>query len=237
MSYEVIDKKSFVTRFPNGNKDIDNLDEQTNETYRLLYQAYSNLFRKYLIEKLELKKYDDEMSNSSLNYKKVSEEKMDIYQSFTKKELNYLYIRNNLYIERLSSEQKELLYDWFVQGKEDLNDDNISFIESTYKQVIFEDVSGTGDILSINYGPDNPSYYFPNNSLVIGIRYDEFDLNGMSDDEWDANHDKQIEEINSLIIRFMLEQKDKISVPLYCALYNDYSIKKKQELASGLVSK
>ena len=57
------------------------------------YLMYRKLFTQYIIEKLNLKKYDDEIAESKLNFIEVKEKQMDIYQYFSKDKLKYFYKR------------------------------------------------------------------------------------------------------------------------------------------------
>jgi hypothetical protein len=226
--FKIINIDDFNTRFPILNeKFINSLDSESLEIYLQIYSVYSKLFRNYIIETLNLKKYDDELLNSGLNYLKVSDENMDIYQDFSKNDLNYFYLRNNLYIERLSIEEKEFLYKIFI-GDKSITEEQIKlFIENTYYKVIFENVNNDGNILNTNYGPDSSEFYVSNNSLVIGVRYDQFNLNGMSDKEWDDLYQKQTFNLIDVIGKIEKNENDKLKVPVNIIVYDDYSIKKK----------
>ena len=56
--------------------------------------------------------------------------------------------------------------------------------------------------------------------VVIGIRYDEFNLNGNSDQEWDNVHNEQINYLNEIIEEIEKMFKDKVKV----LKYNQYSV-------------
>lgn len=225
----IINKEDYETRFPNLNGNfINNLSEKEIEVYLELYSAYSYFFRKYMIDRLDLRKYDEKLTNSNLNYLKVKDENMDIYQDYSKDVLNYFYIRNNLYVERLTLEEKEYVYEKFVTGDNIMSDKMINFIENTYKKVVFENISNDGQLCNINYGPDNPMYYAPNNSLIIGVRYDDFNLNGQTDEEWDANRQKQFDYLFEVMDNLEYDSNNKVDIPVICIRYDEYSIKKKE---------
>lgn len=220
--------EDYNTRFPKLNEEMfDGLTKEEKETYMMLYSAYSEAFRDYIIKKLNLKIYDNDLLDSPLNFKENDEEQMDLYQSITKDNLKYIYIRNNLYIERLTYEERTNLLNMYLK-KSEANPKQIEkFVEDTYKKVIFEDISKSGEIRRINYGPDNPLFFASNNSLVLGINYDEFSLNGLTDDEWSKQHDEQGDKLVSLVNNIINNESDKLDVPLRVILYNEYSIKKK----------
>ena len=66
------------------------------DDYIKLYNLYRSLLTEYIIDTLELKKYDEKILKSNLNFKQTNKEEMDSYQYFSSEELKYLYIRNNI---------------------------------------------------------------------------------------------------------------------------------------------
>lgn len=54
---------------------------------------------------LELDVYDKSIDDSGYKFKPVDPLMMDYYQYMSAMNLKYLYLRNNLYIEKLSKEQ------------------------------------------------------------------------------------------------------------------------------------
>lgn len=227
-NFKTINLDEYSTRFPKLNeKFIQTLDAETLEIYFNIYAVYSKMFRKYVIDLLNLKEYDMELSNSNLNYPKVQDDNMDIYQYFTKDDLNYFYIRNNLYIERLSDADKEFLHKLYVGQLEITDDESKKFIKRTYEMVIFENIANDGSLADINYGPNDIYFIAPNNSIIIGVRYDMFNLNGMSDEEWNQLHDKQIVNLDNEVDKLRSYIEKNIDVPVDVIVYDDYSIKKK----------
>lgn len=227
----ILTEVDYNTRFPQLNsKFIESLKDEQKELYFELYSAYSYFFRKYIIDKLDLKKYDENLTNSNLNYLKVKDENMDIYQDFSKDVLNYFYIRNNLYVERLTLEEKEYVYKKFVTNDNVMSDKMINFIENTYKKVIFENINNNGQLCDINYGPDNPMYCAPNDSLIIGVRYDDFNLNGQTDEEWDINRQKQFDYLFEVMKNLENDSTNKVNTLVICIKYDEYSSIKKKEI-------
>ena len=148
-----IDIQLYETRNPNSNfKFFDNLSDIGKEQYLKLYLKYSDLLYKYMIKKLELQRFDNLLLNSPCKFKKIKENDMDLYQKLGSKHLKYFYIRNNLYIERLSNEE---LNDLINLTMDDL--DSHDFIEKTYFKVLLEDPDPNSKLITI-YGPDNKEF-------------------------------------------------------------------------------
>lgn len=227
---KIIDEKNFDTRFPKLNEVLfNNMNFNNKKTYLEIYSIYRKLFSDYIVDKLHLKNYDFELTNSNMNFVKVAEKDMDIYQNFNKDILNYFYVRNNLYIERLTPSERKILYAKFLNNDYNLDENTKLIIENSYKRVIFEDIHKDSSSCYINMGPDNIDYYVPNQSIIIGFRYDEFNLNGLSDEEWDNLHDKQLVYLSEFLSKMLkqINNNNKLNLPIQVIKYNEYSIKKK----------
>lgn len=213
-----INKSLLETKIPYDNKEyFDSMSPESQESYLKLYSLYNNLLIQYLIKKYNLNLYDEMIQNSKRNFKKVDTKDMDIYQYTSSKYLNYLYIRNNIYIEKLSKE--ELLY--LSNTKEILDYNNEQFIEKTYKKIILENEYTM-------YGPDNPKYFKKPNTLVIGLRCKSIDLNNDSDDELD-NFLSQQQYLKLFIPELSRQLNDRNLDSIEVIEYNNSSVEKRQE--------
>ena len=214
------------TIFPNsGTINLKKMKEEEKKQYILAYNLYRKLFTEYVVDKLELKKYDNKIVNSDLKFKSVNEENMDIYQYCSSNELKFLYIRNNIYIEHLTEKEKEFLMNRLKNNREDLDAEAKQFIENTYEKTIFEDIGKDGKKYITFYGPDSSNFTARNDSLILGMRYDEFDYNGLNDEAWDELHIKQLTYLPEMFYKLVVEQKNKLSVPIVILQYNDFSIR------------
>lgn len=204
---------------------INEMPQEIKNYYFKLYSLYMDLFIRFLIIKTTIKKYDEKLSQSNLNFIKCKSDDLDFYQNFSEDYLNYYYLRNNLYIYRLNKEENEFLKSILISQKIEMTENVISFIEQTYKKVIFEKVMGD-NITEVNYATNNLLNLASNNSLVIGVRYNEFG-NNLEGELWMDNYLKQKELLNvySLNLSNDIEQ----SLKCNCAVfeYTDESIKKK----------
>lgn len=200
-------------------------ERENTEQFRLEYLTYRYFLTEYLIKKLALKEFDEEISNSGLDFSTVKEASMDIYQFFSSSILQFFYIRNDLYLNRLTESEKEFLRKRVQNRKVVIDDEILSFIERTYQKVIFKDVFHNGTSCMAFYGPENLNFSAPNNAVVVGFRYDEFDMRGLRDEEWQDIYDKQTYFLYSLLKRMNEELKTKLEVPVTVIQYNDFSIR------------
>ena len=189
-----------------------------------LYNIYRFFMTKYIIEKLNLKEYDKKIKNSKCNFLPVETDRMDVYQFFSCDELKYIYIRNNVYIERLSSEEINILEEKLKNNDYSIDKKVADLIEKTYQKIIFEDIMKNGKIYQITYGPDSSNYFARNDSLVLGIRYDEFAETELTDEEWKKQNQKQREFLRKIINEMINEFENIINVPINIIKYNDYSV-------------
>lgn len=189
-----------------------------------LYNIYRFFMTKYIIEKLKLKEYDKKIKNNKSNFLPIEEDKMDVYQFFSCDELEYIYIRNNVYIERLSNKEINLLKDKLKNNDYSIDDSIEELIEKTYQKVIFEDIMKNGKKYQIMYGPDSSRFFARNDSLVLGIRYDEFAIINLTDEEWKIQNKKQREFLRNIINEMTKEFENKLNIPIKIIKYNDYSV-------------
>jgi len=220
-----ITSEMFETRMPNGNEEyFNNLSDEEKEKYLKLYECYSNLFNQYIINKLDLHKCDDMIGRSKNDFKVVDKDKMDLYQYLSSKYLKYFYIRNNLYIERLTSDELK-----FLEMKMNIDPDGYderceNFIEKTYDKVCVENTDLKSQV-NINYGPDAYSFFKPDNALIIGYRFDDYykDYN-TSDSEWVEKNNDRLFELELTEMGLNIVCKDKLKIPVCFLKYNDFSV-------------
>ena len=110
MTKIAIDEEEYKLRFPNFDKfDITEIDKDVKFYYLSLYTSYMKSFTEYLIKNTNIKKYDDELLSSNLKFYPVLYNNKDVYQKLNQNLLKYFYIRNNIYITRLSKEELKFL--------------------------------------------------------------------------------------------------------------------------------
>ena len=197
-----------------------NIDKNINKEEYLLYRK---LFTEYIVEKTNLKKYDEEIEKSNLNFIPIKESKMDIYQYFSSDILKYFYIRNNLYLEKLDKKIIEFLYEKIKKQNYNLDELSREMIEKTYKNILFKDRL-EGFKCFVFYGPQTTPFSAEDDAVVIGIRYDEFNLNGMNDDKWDNNFVEQQKLLFKMSTILKYEFDEKLKNPVAIIKYNEYSI-------------
>lgn len=222
MCYVDLLMKNIHNLFPWSNFEIyEEMTDDLKENYIVLVSRYRDLFIDYFIRKLNLKEYDNKIKNSRYNYTKLERRNMDIYQAMCADKLDFFYVRNNFYIERLDEIEKEFISDCVgdILNKPDFMKDY--FIESTFQKVIFEDVMNNGGICKTNYGPEHPRYYAYNNSIVIGIRHDVFN-------EAELSEEDELEKMKFLLNTcrdFEMDASEKMQAPINVIKYNNFSIK------------
>ena len=225
---KIISKKDYCYFFPEITPiSVKNYTNTVRECSQICYSLYHNWLLKYLINKLKLKKYDDLFFYSDLKFRTISPKNMDIYQYLASNDLKYFYLRNNLHLDNLFEEELDFLVRVSTGKDYDYDDEKEKFVESTYQKVIFDDILGNNQIVNINYGPESGSFFAPNNAIVIGFRYNELYNIGMTDDEWDELHDKQITALNNILNLFDVEAQNALHVPHQIIIFNEFSVKKR----------
>jgi hypothetical protein len=123
-----------------------------NEEYYILHAAYRTVFQNILLKNLPLKKYDDEIKNNELNFLKKAENHKNIYQKYDVMQLNYIYLRNNIHIERLSRSNIDLIKECIDKKEINITKELVDMVKETYKEVIkIKNVNDINNDLNIIY--------------------------------------------------------------------------------------
>lgn len=228
-----ITSKEYITKFPFDNQEYyENLTLEQQNTYLFLLSVYNDFLYKYLINKLKLNSFDEVLLKSKNSFIKIKEEEMDIYQYFSSDYLSYFYIRNNLYIERLTKEEMDYLYNCFEKNDMNYDTNKERFIESTIKKVLLEEPNITNH--KKNYGPNSHKYYLNTNSIILGFRYNEFAKSSLSqsDEEWEKLHFARIGELNKLIASMEQWFKSNLDISVNIVKYSDFSVICKKKITN-----
>lgn len=225
MIREMLDEFDYDMFTSKGLYDNDDLTER----YFTLIKNYKVLFEKYLMSKIPLKDMDDKIINSNLKFIPVDNGKMDFYQKFSTMKLKYIYLRNNLYVYKLSNGEIDTLVNLSVNQLSRPSAKLMELIDDTYKMVI--DAKPYGDNVADNYmkcyGIDNSDYWINSDELVIGVRYDEFADNGLGEgDEWVDNYNNQLEFLGNLMIEMEKSCTDILGIKVNFLYYDDVAVMK-----------
>ena len=218
-----IDEEYLLLERPNIRSD------EEMENYIIAYNVYSNLLIQFLMKKYHLANVDEQLEKRRDTFPEVPNSEKDLYQYSAIGYLKYFYLRNNIYVERLNSVEQAYLFSVYNSGDLSLSEENEKFIEATYLKTIIE--RNKGDSLNINYGPDNLKFYRPNNAIIIGVRYNQFQNLDNSVDLFSAlaSTEGQIQ-----VLTDFLEYKIKreIGIPLYVIKYDEFSVNSKKKMTN-----
>ena len=221
--------EEYKTRTPVRNKEyFESLSSEEQENYIELYNVYAALLTKHFIEKYKLDEYDKVLINSPFSFPKVKEEDMDIYQYLASDDLSFIYLRNNLYIERLSQEEKNKLV-WLAQEeKPEYTPEVEELMENTFRKVIVENETEEEN-LNIFYGPMTGAFLAPDNAIIIGIRYDDYQLlPGESEEDWLEANNNRLQDTETVISILETRMPMLTNTKTAAIKYNEFSIKKKE---------
>lgn len=223
-----IDLDDLVQCFPQTSRfDLTKQTSEVQKRYLEDYSVYRTWFTEFIIRLLKLNDYDQQISENELKFKPVLEDKTDVYQFLSRDRLKYLYIRNNIYIDKLTEKERNFIKRFLLDTCLPYNDEIDQFIKQTFPKLIFEDVTGNGDKGLVMYGPNSQSYMARNDAIVIGFRYDEWNTDGLSDEEWDElDYKRKFEFLPDLFQNILQEALEKkIEVPVQIIKYNDFSVR------------
>lgn len=223
--------EEFKTRIPFSNSEYFNsLDREEQESYVALYNTYSSLLTDYFINNFKLDEYDEALVDSPYSFTKIEEDDMDIYQYLASDKLNFVYLRNNLYIERLSREEQQYLIDKAQEDDISFDDEADEFIKTTFEKVMLENFDSR-ESTNVFYGPDNGNFIYPDNAIIFGIRYnDYYQLPGQSEEDWLEENNNRLQDVETLSTILETRMSKLTGVDCYAVKYNEFSTKKKQSV-------
>lgn len=189
--------------------------DDNNELYIIIENLYKYLFEYYLINKVNLKLYDDEILNSNLDFgisHPSNEEKGNILNDYIN--LKYIYILNNFFIEKLSLDDinklKESLNIKYLKPNKEL----LEIINRTYKDVIWNNYTYKGYVdnnYNVYYGEFQPENFVDNDALVLKIYYGKNKIN-LNDQDYLTNMSEKKLFLSNLSNRLKKEIEEKLNI-------------------------
>lgn len=182
--------------------------------YKALENKYKYLFEKYLFSKTNLRPFEIRLDNSNC-YIGVGHPTPNQLISGLNEYLGskYVYILNNFFVEKLSSEELRYLsicsYD---------DPQAMEFIARTYKEIIKNNFTNgiyTDKIYKVCYGVAVPENFVQNDALVFKIFHGK-NSKSLEGEEYINNMGKQREFFDALKKDIINEVSTKLNIP--CAV-------------------
>lgn len=199
MDFKIINDSELSQLYPNNYDEkvlrmYSLMDNGLNAYYRYLYSCYHYFLDMYLEEFLDLK-----LLNQKIIELNVGSDFNIVYNDISCCDLKYVFVRNNIFLERLSRQD----YVDFVDYFNNRNVENIKkLVERTYKKLITFDINLLNEDF-VNYG-DCTTF---NNALVIGIAA------------------KRVPELEEVIRKKEIEYSKKLNIPVTIVIFEDGKVK------------
>lgn len=183
-------------------------DDNTNrEDYRELENIYKKYFEIYLNSQINLKGYDELIKNSELDFG-ILQQKVNIKSNLEEYlNLNYFYILNNFYIEKLTDEEKLIL-------RSNNEEEIFNLIKNTYKNIITytrEDIPNKRFKINYTFSTSKESFSY-NDELVVAIYYGKNTIDLISKENYLDNYHKKQEFLNDLSNNLSNDIKSKLDL-------------------------
>lgn len=171
--------------------------KESTEEQSGMEEIYRTGLSQYLLEVLELEKYDKELVESDMNYIPYHEGE-NRYSEEQKRDrlgLTYIYLRNELHLDRLTEEETEILAKEVENtGTDTISDEAMEVIVNTFPDVISSMEIKAPEDKEVMTSYDNNTDFVEVNALVLKISTnDEFDENG----NW-VNKEHEVEKQRAL---------------------------------------
>ena len=193
------------------------IENEDYSQYKELIKKYKYVLEYYIDSKINLSKYEELINNSGLYIGKNN--KYKVLNEFLN--LDYIFLINNLFVEKLSVEDINLLMTKF--DKNNISNELIDVIDKTYKDVIYDNyIKGEykKNIYKVCYGPVVPFNMTDNNAIVFKIYYGKnlIDLDG---NKFIELHEKQLAFFEEIKEKLKNEVKEKLNVNCEVLLEKD----------------
>lgn len=197
----------------NSNENLIKSKNISLEEYGVLKKIYKQLFEIYLQNKIDLKLYDNKIKNSDLDFGKGHPTKSNLINDLGEYlGLDYIYIINDFFIEKLSINDLNELRKVYKEKKYNIN--TIKMIEKTYKEVLnnnFVNGKYVNEPFNRCYGPVIPKNFALSDSLVIKIIFGK-NMNQYNDEEYLANAKAKTNFLNILSNDLKKEIGEKLGI-------------------------
>ncbi|MDR2106584.1 MAG: hypothetical protein LBP24_04175 [Coriobacteriales bacterium] len=194
--------------------------ERYSERYMELQAYYRKALEVHLLEVLRLDLYEEEFATSKLGFMPESDKHMSYQQRYSMLKLDHLYLRNDLYIGHLSTEDIALLEALHAQNGAEVTPEAVEFAKRTYPEVIWNyDIDGKPYDASrdLQFEPGTTA---PPNALMIAFcNPSHFTEEGEFDS---TNADERAEFILKRLPEIKAEMEAKLPVPV-AVLLTDWS--------------
>lgn len=134
-----VSENPYIYRYNHGlcrEKGLTKEEGRLGKHYLSMQAVYRANLDTYLLKMLDIKELDEELKGSGLGFARPKPEERNLYERCSSMGLDYIFLRNNLYIEYLEKEQLDMLERQLKTGKEAVTDEILEMVKGTYKEVI-----------------------------------------------------------------------------------------------------
>lgn len=185
------------------------IEKEINEDgYLRLQAAYLAILNEYLSNAVNLNSYQSTLDKSELNYPVMQS---DIYAQTGSFGRANIYLRNNVFVERLDKADIDQIFEAINNGKLMITDDLVDIVECTWREIVtvkFED--SYTDAYKINYEMESSNgKEAMTDALTFEIMYDiEYNEDGNIPD--DSYEKAKYDEVLSLAEKMEKEISEKL---------------------------
>lgn len=141
--------------------------------YLYVQALYKKAFEKYLSLNIDLSIYDKKLSESELDFGIILDERKTVFHKNSYLNLNYIYIRNYFYVEKLSVDYIKIFFERLNNHNYEIDNILLKIVQETYSDVINDNYKHNEykEDTTTCYGPIIPSNIVNSKSLVLVIQY------------------------------------------------------------------
>lgn len=159
--------KAGINRAEAINKGL--IKENDYQKYLIIQSLYKKAFDNYLKEIMAID-IDKKLLESNLDYGKIKQDKKHNFHKFSYLGSDYLFVRNFLYIERLTKNEIKKFEEKIYNGDYEVDDEIKNIVKSTFEDVI-KVKTENNEKVKVFYDYIVPTFAFDNDALVLYLNY------------------------------------------------------------------
>ena len=195
-----------------------------NDEYLEMQNAYRTVLFDYLNSQIDFTDFDKEISNLEVSkYFRLLQKPLkevdnceDYFSTLSHLKSNYLYLRNHIFVERLSKDDFQILKD-IKNGKVLKHQEQEEFVKRTFLQVLsyYKDIKNPKAVVQYRQYSGAIKSNIEQSAILFSIEYrepsDYSDIAYFSDDESEKRQ-KELLKYDELVLKYENEFTEKLGV-------------------------
>lgn len=171
------------------------------EMYYRIQSLYKKVFEYKINQLINLIELNDRLKKSELDFGLLPDNKRNYYHKISYLNLDYIYIQNFLFIEKLKAEYLNVFKERVLANDYKIDAVLLNIVDETFREIMKANYYSDGysnEQRIVCYGSENPANHFYNDSLIIRIEYGRNTVK-LTNEDFLINYNKKKELLDTII--------------------------------------